>query len=121
MLKELENSCLKNFKNITLQQILADPGNKRIPKLMIKLTEDILEISSNKKVSKKVVSRLARTMALATTCGARHNDIDQAILPREARRIRELVKIICRCKVNNLPKKKISTKQSQSRTICEDF
>ena len=58
MLKELENSCLKNFKNITLQQILADPGNKRIPKLMIKLTEDILETSSNKKVSKKVISSL---------------------------------------------------------------
>merc|ERR1711949_86353 len=101
MLKELENSCLRKFKDSTLQQILADPGDKKIPKLMIKLTEDILETSSNKKVSNKVISRLARTMALTTTCGAKHNDIDQPIPPREARRVRELAKIICRCISNN--------------------
>ena len=87
MLRELENSCLKNYNDSTLQQILADPGDKKIPKLMTKLTEDIPETSSNKKVSKKIISRLARTMALTTTCGARHNDIDQPIPLSEARRL----------------------------------
>ena len=108
MLNELENSCLRKFKDSTLQQILENPGDKNIPRLMIKLTNEILETSSNKRVSKKVISRLARTMALTTTCGAKHNDIDQPIPPSEARRLRGLAKTICRCKTDKPKGKKES-------------
>ena len=97
-MNELEKSCLENLKNSTLQKILADPGSKSIPNLMTRLVEEIHEPTSSKKVSKKVVSRLANTMALTTTCGAKHNDIDQMIKPKEASRIRDLATSICICK-----------------------